>query len=93
MRSNPLLRYSTTEGNTSYYDSFLFFQNEATFPLVRTDYYKEIVQGGLYDSIILNKQVLVHITHCSIVTYKCIPSDEDKVKVLQGYSLVNPPSN
>ena len=24
-----------------------FFQNESTFPLVRKDYYKETIQGGL----------------------------------------------
>ena len=27
---------------------FFFFQNEATFPLVRKDYYKESIQGDLY---------------------------------------------
>ena len=33
---------------TRYVDVFLFFQNEATFPLVRKDYYKETIRGGLY---------------------------------------------
>ena len=27
---------------------YFFFQNEATFPLVRKEYYKEPIHGGLY---------------------------------------------
>ena len=35
-----------------YFPSFFssFFQNEATFPLVRKDYYKETIQGDIHKS-------------------------------------------
>ena len=43
LRAYPLYKYAFIYEDTP----SLFFQNEATFPLVRWDYYKETVQGGL----------------------------------------------
>ena len=43
----PKIENKSTKVQISFF-IFIFFQNEATFQLVRKDYYKEIVQGGLY---------------------------------------------